>query len=86
MACLEFSRPRHPIMQSLHRFYLLRVLPTIGWLVSGDREAYIYLPRSIMEFPSAEELKAIMEKAGLERVRFRFLTWGVVAVHVGTKP
>ena len=86
VACLEFSRPRHPIMQSLHRFYLLRVLPTIGWLVSGDREAYIYLPRSIMEFPSAEELKAIMEKAGLERVRFRFLTWGVVAVHVGTKP
>jgi demethylmenaquinone methyltransferase/2-methoxy-6-polyprenyl-1,4-benzoquinol methylase len=86
VACLEFSRPRHPIMQSLHRFYLLRVLPTIGWLVSGDREAYIYLPRSIMEFPSAEELKAIMEKAGLERVRFRFLTSGVVAVHVGTKP
>jgi demethylmenaquinone methyltransferase/2-methoxy-6-polyprenyl-1,4-benzoquinol methylase len=86
VACLEFSRPRHPIMQSLHRFYLLRVLPTIGWLVSGDREAYIYLPRSIMEFPSAEQLKAIMEKAGLQRVRFRFLTWGVVAVHVGTKP
>jgi len=86
VACLEFSRPRHHIMQSLHRFYLLRVLPTIGWLVSGDREAYIYLPRSIMEFPSAEQLKAIMEKAGLQRVRFRFLTWGVVAVHVGTKP
>jgi len=86
VACLEFSRPRHPIMQSLHRFYLLRVLPTIGWFVSGDREAYIYLPRSIMEFPSAEELKAIMEKAGLERVRFHVLTWGVVAVHVGTKP
>jgi demethylmenaquinone methyltransferase/2-methoxy-6-polyprenyl-1,4-benzoquinol methylase len=86
VACLEFSRPRHPVMQRLHRFYLLRVLPTIGWLVSGDREAYIYLPRSIMEFPSAEELKAIMEKAGLERVRFCFLTSGVVAVHVGTKP
>jgi demethylmenaquinone methyltransferase/2-methoxy-6-polyprenyl-1,4-benzoquinol methylase len=86
VACLEFSRPRHPIMQSLHRFYLLRVLPTVGWLVSGDREAYVYLSRSIMEFPSAEELKAIMEKAGLERVRFRFLTSGVVAVHVGTKP
>jgi demethylmenaquinone methyltransferase/2-methoxy-6-polyprenyl-1,4-benzoquinol methylase len=86
VACLEFSRPRHPVVHSLHRFYLLRLLPTIGWLISGDKEAYLYLPRSIMEFPSAEEVKAIMEKAGLVRVHFRFLTWGVVAVHVGTKP
>jgi len=73
-------------MQSLHRLYLLRVLPTIGRLISGDKEAYLYLPRSIMEFPSAEELTAVMDKAGLERIRFRFLTWGVVAIHVGTKP
>jgi len=86
VVCLEFSRPRHPIMRSLHRLYLLRVLPIVGWLISGDKEAYLYLPRSIMEFPSAEELKAVMEKAGLERVRFRFLTWGVVAIHIGTKP
>jgi demethylmenaquinone methyltransferase/2-methoxy-6-polyprenyl-1,4-benzoquinol methylase len=86
VVCLEFSRPRHPIVQSLHRFYLLRVLPSVGWLISGNKEAYLYLPRSIMEFPSAEELKATMEKAGLVRVHFRFLTWGVVAVHVGTKP
>jgi len=86
VVCLEFSRPRHPIMRSLHRFYLLRVLPTVGWLISGDKEAYLYLPRSIMEFPCAEELKAVMEKAGLERAQFRFLTWGVVAVHIGTKP
>jgi len=86
IVCLEFSRPRHPIMQSLHRLYLLRVLPTIGWLISGDKEAYLYLPRSIMEFPSAEEITAVMEKAGLERIRFRFLTSGVVAIHVGTRP
>ena len=86
VVCLEFSRPRHPIMQRLHRFYLLRVLPTIGWLISGNKDAYLYLPHSIMEFPSAEELKAVMEKAGLEKVHFRFLTWGVVALHVGTKP
>jgi demethylmenaquinone methyltransferase/2-methoxy-6-polyprenyl-1,4-benzoquinol methylase len=86
VVCLEFSRPRHPLMQRLHRFYLLRVLPTIGWLISGDRDAYLYLPHSIMEFESAEELKAVMEKAGLDNVHFRFLTWGVVALHTGTKP
>jgi demethylmenaquinone methyltransferase/2-methoxy-6-polyprenyl-1,4-benzoquinol methylase len=86
VVCLEFSRPQHPVMRSLHEIYLLRVLPTIGWLISGNRDAYLYLPHSILEFPSAEELKAVMEKAGLEKVHFRFLTWGVVALHVGTKP
>jgi demethylmenaquinone methyltransferase/2-methoxy-6-polyprenyl-1,4-benzoquinol methylase len=86
VVCLEFSRPRHPVMRGLHQFYLLRVLPMVGWLISGDREAYLYLPRSIMAFPTAEELRGTMQKAGLERVHFRFLTWGVVAVHIGTKP
>ncbi len=73
-------------MRSLHQLYLLRVLPIVGWLISGDRQAYLYLPRSIMEFPDAEGLKASLEKAGLERVRYRFLTWGVVAIHLGAKP
>lgn len=86
VVCLEFSRPHRVIMRSLHRLYLLRVLPVVGWLISGDKEAYLYLPRSIMEFPSAEELKNVMEKAGLEQVGFRFLTWGVVAIHIGRKP
>ncbi len=86
VVCLEFSRPRHAVLRRLHRFYLLRVLPTVGWLLSGDREAYLYLPRSIMAFPSADELKSVMEKAGLERTGYRFLTWGVVAIHFGTKP
>jgi demethylmenaquinone methyltransferase/2-methoxy-6-polyprenyl-1,4-benzoquinol methylase len=53
---------------------LLGVLPTMGWLISGDKDAYLYLPHSIMEFVSAEELKTVMEKAGLDNVRFRFLT------------
>lgn len=84
VVCLEFSRPRHAVVRSLHRLYLLRVLPVVGWLISGDKEAYLYLPRSIMEFPSAEGVKNVMQDAGLERVRF--LTWGVVAIHIGTKP
>ena len=86
VVCLEFSRPRNVVLRRLHRLYLFRVLPAVGWLISGDREAYLYLPRSIMAFPSAEELRSVMEKAGLEQTAYRFLTWGVVAIHSGTKP
>jgi ubiquinone/menaquinone biosynthesis C-methylase UbiE len=38
-----------------------------------------------MEFPSSEEVKLMMEQVGLGEVHFRFLTWGVVAIYVGTK-
>ena len=85
VVCLEFSRPRHPLMRRLHQFYLLHILPIVGRLISGDREAYVYLPHSIMEFPSSEDVKQMMEQVGLEEVHFRFLTWGVVAIYVGTK-
>jgi demethylmenaquinone methyltransferase/2-methoxy-6-polyprenyl-1,4-benzoquinol methylase len=54
-------------------------------MISGDREAYVYLPHSIMEFPRSEEVKLMMEQVGLGEVHFRFLTWGVVAIYVGTK-
>lgn len=86
VVCLEFSRPRHPVLRALHRLYLLRVLPLVGWLVSGDREAYLYLPRSIMAFPSAQELREVMERAGLVGTGYRLLAAGIVAIHFGTKP
>lgn len=85
VVCLEFSRPRHRVLRALHRLYLLRVLPMVGWLVSGDREAYLYLPRSIMAFPSADELRSVMERAGLESTGYRFLAWGIVAIHFGAR-
>ncbi len=85
VVCLEFSRPRHPVLRALHRLYLLRVLPMLGWLISGDREAYVYLPRSIMAFPSADELRSAMERAGLVNTGYRFLAWGIVAIHFGAR-
>ncbi len=86
VVCLEFSRPRRSVLRRLHRLYLLRVLPAVGWLISGDREAYLYLPRSILAFPSAEELKSVLERAGLEKTGYRFLACGIVAIHFGIKP
>jgi demethylmenaquinone methyltransferase/2-methoxy-6-polyprenyl-1,4-benzoquinol methylase len=60
-------------------------LPFIGGLISRQKEVYVYLPRSIMEFPGPEEVKQLIEGVGLKDVQFYPLTWGVVTVHVGTK-
>lgn len=85
VVCLEFSRPRHRVFQTLHKLYLFVVLPLIGRAVSGNKEAYLYLPRSIMEFHEPDELQRVMQNAGLVDVDFRLLTCGVVAIYTGTK-
>lgn len=81
---LEFSQPR-PWFRPLYYFYLRRVLPTIAGLVTGDRQAYVYLNKTIGEFPDCEALAAEIRDAGFTRVTARPMTFGVVALHEATK-
>ena len=83
IVCLEFSRPRHRLLRWAHGVYLATLLPLIGLLLSGNRTAYSYLGRSILEFCEPAQLKQVMETSGLTHVTYRPLTWGVVTVHVG---
>ena len=53
--------------------------------MTGNRDAYVYLPESIRKFPPQEELKSIMESVGLYKVRYHNLFNGIAAVHVGVK-
>ena len=82
---LEFSTPpRHP-MRGAYFFYFRRVLPLIGRLVSKHREAYTYLPESVLAFPEPDELSARMVRAGFESVQYTLLFGGITAIHVGVK-
>jgi len=83
LAILEFSRPTNKAIRTLYEWYSGRVLPRVGGMVSGSRDAYEYLPSSVRKFPEAEELAAMMERAGFAAVRFERLTFGVVAIHLG---
>jgi demethylmenaquinone methyltransferase/2-methoxy-6-polyprenyl-1,4-benzoquinol methylase len=60
---LEFFRPRKPRL-FFDRLYNARLLPLVGWLVSGDREAYRYLPASIERFLARPEFEAQLRAAG----------------------
>lgn len=85
LAILEFSHPRALLMRASYGFYSRVLLPVIGALISGSREAYAYLPDSIGKFPAAEQLRGMMEAAGFTAARFDYLTGGIAALHVGTK-
>ncbi len=81
--CLEFSHVAVPLLAEIYDTYSFRVLPALGGLVTGDRAAYQYLVDSIRRFPRQEDLAARMQAAGFDRVRFRNLSGGIVALHSG---
>jgi demethylmenaquinone methyltransferase/2-methoxy-6-polyprenyl-1,4-benzoquinol methylase len=82
---LEFTLPRKGMVKTLYPFYFKRILPWIGGRVSGDREAYAYLPESVFRFRHPEDYEELMRRSGLEEIRSRQLTFGIVSLMVGTK-
>ena len=67
---LEFFRPERPRF-FFDRVYNAHVLPLIGWVVTGDRAAYQYLPASIARFRSRAEFAALLRAAGFADVDAR---------------
>jgi demethylmenaquinone methyltransferase/2-methoxy-6-polyprenyl-1,4-benzoquinol methylase len=85
-AILEFSQPPNALFGAFYNMYSRRILPWIGGLISGSRDAYAYLPESVRKFPPAPELAAMMQSAGFAEVSFEYLTGGIVALHLGRTP
>jgi demethylmenaquinone methyltransferase/2-methoxy-6-polyprenyl-1,4-benzoquinol methylase len=85
IVCLEISRPTLPLFRLLFGFYFYRLIPWVGGLISGNQDAYMYLPNSLSGFLTPEEVKAVMEKVGWRKVSCRRLMMGTVAMHIGVK-
>lgn len=83
---LDTTRPRPNILSPLIRFYLRYVIPFLGNLITGDKEAYTYLPESTRNFLKAEDLATAMKEAGFTGVNFRIRMFGTIAIHTATKP
>ena len=82
---LEFSRPKGPFAPILG-WWVRNVPPRVGRLLSGDREAYDYLPASVSTFPEGAVMCAALEGAGLVDVTVRPLTGGVASLYEGARP
>lgn len=86
LAILEFSEPPGRAFGRLYRFYFERILPLIGGLFSGSRQAYGYLPASVARFPAPENLASSLQSAGFENVSFDRWMGGIVALHLAQRP
>ena len=83
--CLEFSAVDVAWLDRLYDLYSMRVIPALGKAVVGDDEPYRYLVESIRKFPNQARFAAMLRAAGFERVRYRNLSGGIVAIHSGWK-
>ena len=79
--CLEFTPEITPFLQPLYDLYSFQIVPLLGQIVTGDRDAYAYLVESIRRFPRQSHLAEMIAQAGLDQVKFRNLTGGVAALH-----
>jgi demethylmenaquinone methyltransferase / 2-methoxy-6-polyprenyl-1,4-benzoquinol methylase len=83
---LEFTEPPEGLLGDLYRWYFTKVLPRIGWLISGHQSAYTYLPKSVSHFFRPAEFAALLSNVGYMSAEFRVWTFGTVALHTGARP
>lgn len=83
---LEFTTPRRWPIRPIYGWYFRNVLPRIGQrLARNNMNAYDYLPQSVGEFPSYEQLTERMIQAGMTSATFKPLTFGIATLYTGVK-
>ena len=83
LAVLDIVRPRSAIGRAAYGVGFRRLMPLIGWALSGDRNAYRYLPDSVERYLDPDELASAMEDAGFTGVGHCGLMLGSIAIHWG---
>ncbi|ABV79662.1 Ubiquinone/menaquinone biosynthesis methlytransferase UbiE [Rickettsia bellii OSU 85-389] len=83
--CLEFSKVKESLLQDFYKFYSFNVIPKIGKIITGNKEAYDYLVESIDLFPSQDEFRIMIKEAGFEEINYKNLSGGIVAIHSAYK-
>jgi demethylmenaquinone methyltransferase/2-methoxy-6-polyprenyl-1,4-benzoquinol methylase len=84
LVILEITQPRRPPLSTFYAIWFDRLVPLLG-TIAGDREAYTYLPESVKRFPPPAGLALIMDRAGLEGIRYTILAGGIIAIHSGVR-
>ncbi len=83
---LESSPPKDNWLRPFIRFHLNYVIPALGRLITGNGDAYRYLPDSTQQFKDPDTLAEIMRQTGLVNVEYRLFMFGTIAIHTGQKP
>lgn len=82
---LEFSKPRNRLLKGIYLFYFIKILPWIGKLISKNKNAYKYLPDSVMNFPDGDDFLEILKGVGFHDTVCKKFSFGISTMYVGHK-
>ena len=82
---LDVSKAPNKLWKRAFDLYFYGIVPMVGGLIGGSKQAYTYLPNSLTHHPSAEELRDRFTRAGFANAGFVRLMGGSIAIHYGTK-
>ena len=85
LVILELSYPDNPLFLWCYKLYALHFLPFIGGLISGQKEAYTYLPKSILAFPKEDVIVPMLRSVGFHNVEVQKFTFGACIMYVAVK-
>jgi demethylmenaquinone methyltransferase/2-methoxy-6-polyprenyl-1,4-benzoquinol methylase len=83
---LESSPPKRNLLRPFIQIHLDHIIPTLGQLITGEGDAYRYLPATTERFQTPAALAVNMREIGFVEVSYRLFMFGSIAVHVGQKP
>ncbi|MCB0317589.1 MAG: ubiquinone/menaquinone biosynthesis methyltransferase [Bdellovibrionales bacterium] len=83
---LEFGQPKNKLFSWLYNFYSKHVMPIIGGLLTGNRQAYEYLPETAAKFPCAYDFCEILSELGFCNVNYHQLSLGIAYAYSAVKP
>lgn len=85
LVILELSSPNNAVLFALYKFYLTKIIPIVGGIISGRRDAYSYLASSILHFPKPEVFNPEILQSGFRKVAASSLTFGACRMYVAEK-
>ncbi|MCF8069270.1 MAG: bifunctional demethylmenaquinone methyltransferase/2-methoxy-6-polyprenyl-1,4-benzoquinol methylase UbiE [Desulfobacterales bacterium] len=85
MVCLEFSKPKTFWFRLFYDFYSYKIMPLLGALITGSKDAYTVFPESIRIFPLPDEIVSILSEIGFKNISYKRLTDGIAVRHKAFK-
>lgn len=85
LCVIELSTPEHFPMRQLYKLYTFTIIPLVGRIISRDKQAYSYLPRSVAAVAQGEDMLNIFRSVGFKNCRLRRLTFGACTIYLGEK-
>ncbi|HEX5809308.1 MAG TPA: ubiquinone/menaquinone biosynthesis methyltransferase [Anaerolineales bacterium] len=82
---LDTTRPKRNFLSPFIWLHMHVVIPLLGRLLTGSRDAYRYLPQTTERFVTAENLAARMASIGFKKINYQRLMFGTIAIHWGEK-